>query len=748
MPYRIRRSDCGGCNAPLNLGSICNLGPTGSRGPTGITGPTNAVAAGPTGATAATGSTGPEPLNLTGPMGHLGPTGIIGPTGECGFPGVVTGPAGHWGPTGGTGKTGRPGPRGATGPAGPTGVIGTTGPMGASGSTGSCPQGPRGPTGIRNVTGPTGAQPIGPRGPFGQRGPTGAAGPRGPYGIYGPTGPYGPPLWDGSGSDISNVNLGNVGIFTPDPSSAITGHPNKAVDISGNLRVRGIAETQGLLLDPIHSAEGSTQSAIINLDPSNNPSQNPLLTKGMLWINKAQDASGWSAIAPGLDIDNQTGMLKHGTAALGGKLYAVGGISRTNPLTAALTPQVYDPIHNTWNWISPMNVSRVGLGVAALGGKLYAVGGGEATDVRYGYGSDASNTAQVYDPSDNSWTAIASMNHARYGLGVAAMGGRLYAVGGSGNTILSSAEVYDPIKNTWNMIASMNEPRMGLGAEAVGGKLYAIGGMSTLDATPLKSMEVYDPDHDQWYMSAPMVSGGWWFGSAALGGKLYVVGGNSSADSLDGLVDGTQIFDTMNPSGGWTKIGNASDPSGWFLSATAMGGKIYITGGVGGPQAATIREVCYVSDPSLVPLPQITHQGEDFYISHQRGGPKTFVIPHPDPKHKGKMLRHACVEAPTRGTNIYEYQIEMKKDNTTASIALPSYFKYLNSDPKILITPQNTQSRFYGSVNEALTHVRVTTEKAGMFNVMVSGIRKDPGAVEYSSNKYIDQPIVAEDIPK
>ena len=44
MPYRIRRSDCGGCNAPLNLGSICNLGPTGSRSPTGITGPTNAVA--------------------------------------------------------------------------------------------------------------------------------------------------------------------------------------------------------------------------------------------------------------------------------------------------------------------------------------------------------------------------------------------------------------------------------------------------------------------------------------------------------------------------------------------------------------------------------------------------------------------------------------------------------------------------------------------------------------------------------
>lgn len=262
-------------------------------------------------------------------------------------------------------------------------------------------------------------------------------------------------------------------------------------------------------------------------------------------------------------------------------------------------------------------------------------------------------------------------------------------------------------------------------------------------------MEVYDPARNHWYYSAPMDSANWFFGSAALGGKLYVLGGSSAASPAPDL-DDPQVFDTINPSGGWinTKEQHAFNlpTAATFSGATAMGGKIYITGGVDGCQDAL--QVCYVSDPSLVPLPQITYQGEDFYISHQRGGPKTFVIPHPDPKHKGKMLRHACVEAPTRGTNIYEYQIEMKKDNTTASIALPSYFKYLNSDPKILITPQNTQSRFYGSVNEALTHVRVTTEKAGMFNVMVSGIRKDPGAVEYSSNKYIDQPIVAEDIPK
>jgi len=97
---------------------------------------------------------------------------------------------------------------------------------------------------------------------------------------------------------------------------------------------------------------------------------------------------------------------------------------------------------------------------------------------------------------------------------------------------------------------------------------------------------------------------------------------------------------------------------------------------------------------------------------------------------------------------MYEYQIEVKEDNATTKIKLPSYFKHLNSDPKILITPQNVQCRFYGTVNKELSEIHITTEKAGIFNVMVSGIRKDPAAVSYSATKYIDEPIAEADIPK
>ena len=140
-------------------------------------------------------------------------------------------------------------------------------------------------------------------------------------------------------------------------------------------------------------------------------------------------------------------------------------------------------------------------------------------------------------------------------------------------------------------------------------------------------------------------------------------------------------------------------------------------------------------------MPQITHQGEDFYLSHQRGGPKTFIIPHPEPEHEGKMLRHACVEAPTRGTNIYEYQIDVKEDNTTTRIPLPSYFKHLNGRPRVYITPNNVMSGYYGNVNKEKDTIIIYTEKAGHFNIKVTGIRCDKDALIFSSTEYIDSPL-------
>ena len=53
-----------------------------------------------------------------------------------------------------------------------------------------------------------------------------------------------------------------------------------------------------------------------------------------------------------------------------------------------------------------------------------------------------------------------------------------------------------------------------------------------------------------------------------------------------------------------------------------------------------------------------------------------------------------------------------------------------------------------GKVNDELTGVVVKTEKPGIFNIMVTGVRKDPQAVAYSASENIDMPIALKDIPK
>jgi len=44
--------------------------------------------------------------------------------------------------------------------------------------------------------------------------------------------------------------------------------------------------------------------------------------------------------------------------------------------------------------------------------------------------SNALDTVEAYDPEENTWTAVAGMTTKRDGLGVAAVGATLYAVGG------------------------------------------------------------------------------------------------------------------------------------------------------------------------------------------------------------------------------------------------------------------------------------------------------------------------------
>jgi len=125
----------------------------------------------------------------------------------------------------------------------------------------------------------------------------------------------------------------------------------------------------------------------------------------------------------------------------------------------------YDPQTNEWRMVASMSKRRCGVGVSVLDDLLYAVGGHDGSSYLNSVERWAprSLTAQVwtptlracshissppppsrYDPKTNQWSSdVAPTSTCRTSVGVAVLGGYLYAVGGQdGVSCLNIVERY------------------------------------------------------------------------------------------------------------------------------------------------------------------------------------------------------------------------------------------------------------------------------------------------------------------
>ncbi|MCG2725500.1 MAG: hypothetical protein L6420_04450, partial [Elusimicrobia bacterium] len=215
---------------------------------------------------------------------------------------------------------------------------------------------------------------------------------------------------------------------------------------------------------------------------------------------------------------------------------------------------------NAWLTKAVIPTARIYLAAAAVGGKIYAIGG-----------HTASNKNEEYDPAANEWMTKADLPTVRYHLAVAAVGGKIYAIGGYNGTQKENEE-YDPIADTWDTKAVMPTARYRLSAAAVGGKIYAIGGWGGTNIN-----EEYDPATDTWATKADMPTAREYLAAAAVGGKVYVIGGGGGTNK-------NEEYDPANGANGtWTT--KTDMPTGRYnLAGAAVGGKIYAIGGYGGTQ--------------------------------------------------------------------------------------------------------------------------------------------------------------------
>jgi hypothetical protein len=159
----------------------------------------------------------------------------------------------------------------------------------------------------------------------------------------------------------------------------------------------------------------------------------------------------------------------------------------------------------------------------------------------------AVNTAEIYDPSADSWSASVTMVDARAGHTASLLSdGRVLLAGGSdsaGNA-LSSLEIFDPASGAFSSAGAMSSPRMNQAAATLSdGRVLIIGG--TADGTnALGSIDIYDPSAGTVSagpaLSTPRISA---TATTTLDGKVAVIGGNNGSASGSQDLASAEIFD-------------------------------------------------------------------------------------------------------------------------------------------------------------------------------------------------------------
>ena len=223
-----------------------------------------------------------------------------------------------------------------------------------------------------------------------------------------------------------------------------------------------------------------------------------------------------------------------------GKIYAIGG---TNESGYSAVMEEYDPITNTWTRKAPMPTARTDFAAAVVGGKIYVMGGYES-------GIGVSNTMIEYNPYTDSWNSSKpAMSVARYALAAAVVDEKIYSIGGRsiGGTYLSTVEEYDPVTATWNSSKTvMPTGRSELVAVEVDGKIYAIGGWAGTEYFGI--VEEYDPVTDSWNSSrTSMPTARAAFAAAVVRGRLYALGGHAQTGPFSTVEEYTPPSFTITP---------------------------------------------------------------------------------------------------------------------------------------------------------------------------------------------------------
>jgi hypothetical protein len=253
-----------------------------------------------------------------------------------------------------------------------------------------------------------------------------------------------------------------------------------------------------------------------------------------------------------------------GLIAVGGGLTLDGGASELVHL--------YDPAADAWRPAPALPVGLHHLGMAALSDRLYVAGGYANLP-----GADWVAQSRVFSLGEGepAWREERAMTIPRGAHGLAAVGGRLVAVGGvSAGRLTGRTESWAPGEPSWRSGPDLAEAREHLAVAAARGRVYAIGGRLGGIDTNLRSVESWAPGEGAWRAEPPLNDSRGGTSAAAVVDRPCVAGGEEPPGTIASV-------ECLVAGGRWERLHALQVPR-HGLAVAALGNRLHVV--AGGPQ--------------------------------------------------------------------------------------------------------------------------------------------------------------------
>lgn len=233
----------------------------------------------------------------------------------------------------------------------------------------------------------------------------------------------------------------------------------------------------------------------------------------------------------------------------------------------------FTPKTNKWLKLADIPHPTTNLALAAVKGKIYAIGGDLFKD-----------TNREYNPETNTWRILEPMPTARQHIDCGVFGDEIYIMGGltSWKNITKTHEAYNVLSNTWLEKAAIPSLRNNAAVVSLDSLIYVIGGAGTKENIwgDILTVETYNGNSNKWVQKNDLPLLLFKPGAVVVNSEIIILGGQTIINDKDDCSD--KVFIYKPEIDKWIET-TPLPAKNVFFGCASIENKIYVIGGtIGG----------------------------------------------------------------------------------------------------------------------------------------------------------------------